>query len=390
MSSRVFILATHPVQYHAPFYRELVRQGMDIEVLYCFAADAREQAAAGFGVEFAWDVDLLGGYPHRFLRNAARNPSLQGFRGLDTPDIGAILAAERPRAVIVYGWHFLAAWQTVLACLRLGIPYFLRGDSQFANRRPFYLRAAKYPVYSLLIRNAAGCLPVGARAAAYFRHYGARPERVHIVPHCVDDSRFLAASGVSELRAAWGVPVDSCLFLFCGKFLARKRPLDFLLALRETREKSGSGVAGVLVGDGPLRTDCESYIAANKLPVHVAGFVNQSELPRVYSASDCLVLPSDDSETWGLVVNEAMLCGVPAIVSDTVGCLPELIEQGGVGSSFPVGDWSMLAARMQAVAEASSQLRAFWRSQSRRVAMRSSVNASAAAFISALSEVPNE
>lgn len=386
MSRRVFILATHPIQYHSPFYRELVRQGLDIEVLYCFEAGAREQAAAGFGVEFAWDIDLLGGYPHRFLRNAARRPSLHGFRGLDTPDIGAILAAERPRAVIVYGWHFLAAWQTVFACLRLGIPYFLRGDSQFADRRPLYLRAAKYPVYSFLIRYAAGCLPVGSRSAAYFRHYGARPDRIHIVPHCVDDNRFRPAENTASFRTRWGFQPSDRIFLFCGKLLPVKRPLDFLRAIQSVAA-GGARVAGVVAGDGPLRDDCESFISENNLPVRMIGFVNQRELPGVYAAADCLVLPST-SETWGLVVNEAMLCGVPAIVSDTVGCLPELIEQGGVGSSFPVGDFAALAARMLAIAEVPAELRASWRTQCREVAMRSSVEASAAALAAALAEGP--
>ena len=73
------------------------------------------------------------------------------------------------------------------------------------------------------------------------------------------------------------------------------------------------------------------------VPTHFAGFKNQTELPAYYAAADLLALPSV-SETWGLVVNEAMACGTPAVVSAAVGCAPDLIEEGVTGATFPVGD----------------------------------------------------
>src|SRR4029077_19922149 len=82
------------------------------------------------------------------------------------------------------------------------------------------------------------------------------------------------------------------------------------------------------------------------LPVSFAGFLNQTELTRAYAAGDCLVLPSDYGETWGLVVNEAMVCGLPAIVSDRVGCGPDLVEPGVTGAIFPFGDVQLLAQRL--------------------------------------------
>ena len=79
------------------------------------------------------------------------------------------------------------------------------------------------------------------------------------------------------------------------------------------------------------------------------GFVNQSELPAVYASADLLVLPSDGQETWGLVVNEAMACGIPAVVSDAVGCGPDLIEPGRTGAIFPFGDMAALTAAIRNV-----------------------------------------
>jgi glycosyltransferase involved in cell wall biosynthesis len=66
-------------------------------------------------------------------------------------------------------------------------------------------------------------------------------------------------------------------------------------------------------------------------------------MPSIYAAADLLVLPSDHQETWGLVVNEAMACGIPAVVSDAVGCGPDLIETGRTGAVFPLGDIAALA-----------------------------------------------
>ena len=81
------------------------------------------------------------------------------------------------------------------------------------------------------------------------------------------------------------------------------------------------------------------------VPAQFEGFRNQTELPACYAAADYLVLPSDGGETWGLVVNEGMACGLPGIVSNAVGCAPDLIEEGVTGYEFPLGAVDVLADR---------------------------------------------
>ncbi|HPA96824.1 MAG TPA: glycosyltransferase family 4 protein, partial [Thermoanaerobaculia bacterium] len=78
--------------------------------------------------------------------------------------------------------------------------------------------------------------------------------------------------------------------------------------------------------------------------------LNQSRIAEAYAAADCLVLPSDRGETWGLVVNEAMVCGLPAVTSDQVGCAPDLIRAGETGWSYPCGDVAALASLLRRVA----------------------------------------
>jgi glycosyltransferase involved in cell wall biosynthesis len=92
--------------------------------------------------------------------------------------------------------------------------------------------------------------------------------------------------------------------------------------------------------------------------VTFAGFLNQSEIVQAYVAADCLVLPSDAGETWGLVVNEAMASGRPALVSDLVGCAEDLIEPQVTGDRFVFGDWNALADQLIQYGSEPAQLRA--------------------------------
>jgi glycosyltransferase involved in cell wall biosynthesis len=105
-------------------------------------------------------------------------------------------------------------------------------------------------------------------------------------------------------------------------------------------------VQGLMVGDGPLRAGCEDFVRAHRSPIRFTGFLNQSKIVAAYVASDLLVLPSDGGETWGLVVNEAMACARPCIVSDRVGCGPDLVIPQETGAIFPLGDVDVLANSM--------------------------------------------
>lgn len=111
-------------------------------------------------------------------------------------------------------------------------------------------------------------------------------------------------------------------------------------------EPQAPAVHLLMVGTGPLEEACRAHATRHRLPVSFAGFLNQSEMPSAYAAADCLVLPSDHGETWGLVVNEAMACGLPAIVSDLVGCAEDLVLEGLTGLVSRFGHPPALAAAM--------------------------------------------
>jgi glycosyltransferase involved in cell wall biosynthesis len=347
---RLAILASHPIQYFAPWFRQLATR-LELEVLYAHQQDARGQAAAGFGVPFEWDVPLLEGYGYRWLKNVSRRPGLQTFGGCDTPELFDLVRPERHDALLVLGWNRKSFIQGIRAAWRNGVPVLARGDSHLGTQRSRLKRALKLLPYRWFLPRIDAHLYVGQRNKAYLRRYGVREKRLFFSPHFVDNDFFAeraaaARSGkkAAALRAEFGIPRDAFVALFVGKFIPKKRPGDFVAAsLRVAAARTN--FHALLVGDGPLRNELHA-LASGLDRIHFAGFRNQSELPAFYAAADALALTSDGDETWGLVVNEAMACGVPAIVSDAAGCAPDLIEESGTGRVFPTGDVPALAEEL--------------------------------------------
>ena len=341
---RVAIVASHPIQYHAPLFRALARR-LEVTVLYAHRATPSDQARAGFGVGFEWDVDLLSGYSHDFLRNAARRPGLDSFAGCDIPDIGARLREGRFDAVLVFGWHLKAYVQSILAAKRLGLPVLVRGDSQLGTPRPSLKRVAKRLLYPPLLRLFDAALYVGERSRAYWLHYRYPESRLFFSPHCIDAEWFAARAteaARNELRSRLGLASDLPVALFAGKLVPFKRPLDLVLAAARL-QREGREIAVLVAGDGALRPQMEAAASAAGIRLAALGFCNQSEMPSVYAAADVLVLPSDGRETWGLAASEALACGRPVILSDAAGAAPDLAQDGSAGRVFPAGDVGRLA-----------------------------------------------
>jgi glycosyltransferase involved in cell wall biosynthesis len=348
---RLAIVASHPIQYQTPWFRALARHpDLDVHVFFCHRATPEEQSEAGFGVAFEWDIPLLEGYPHAFLRNVAKAPRVTGFFGLDTPDVEGVVAGGSWDAALVLGWQHKSYWQAIRACWKTRTPVMVRGDSHLHTERPRWKSAVKWLPYRRFVSKLDACLAVGTWSREYFLRYGARPERIFCVPHTIDTDQFVAQvpqweQGRGALQQRWRLDRNAEVFLFVGKMIGRKRPLDYVQAIHLAVQQ-GARVAGLMVGEGPLRRQCERYIWDHHVPIQLAGFVNQSEIVQAYLASGVLVVPSDGRETWGLVVNEAMACGRPCVVSDRVGCGPDLVVAGETGHIFPMGDVDRLAEIM--------------------------------------------
>ena len=343
---RVAFYMTHPTQYHSPWFRGLAqRTDLDFHVFYGSLPNA-EQQGAGFNVSFEWDVPLLEGYPSTVLQNVGSG-SITDFSGIDAPEISATVARGGFDAWIINGWRTRGEWRAIESCYRAGVPMFIRGDSTLLDQRSAVRRLAKHFLHRRWIPRFACYLTVGVLNERYYRHFGADPTRFVPVRHFVDNESFARATAesatrVDDIRRDWSIPDGALTLLFAGKFIPKKQPMDAIRAIEQTVGQRND-IHLVMVGDGPLREECERYVSERRLPVTFAGFLNQKAMPDAYAAADILVMPSVRDETWGLVVNEAMASGIPAIVSDMVGCAPDLVIESKTGCVFSAGDIDSLA-----------------------------------------------
>ena len=385
---RVGVLATHPIQYYAPWYRGLAEH-CELEVFFSHRQTADGQAAAGFGVPFDWDIPLLDGYKSRFLHNTARTPDVGRFWGCVTPDIRDVIRRTRFDVFIVHGWSTASYWQAIRACWSTRTPVLVRGDSNLATPRSWIWRSLKRPAYRWFIPRFDGYLIVGTRAREYVMSYGADASRCFETPHAVDNEFFASRSDElrrdrTATRARFGLVAAGTVFLFAGRFIDRKQPLLFVRALKAAAT-SVPGVSGLMVGDGPLRQAAESLTAQLDAPIRFAGFLNQTEMAAAYTACDAVVVPSD-WETWGLIVNEAMACGLPAIVTDGVACAGDLVESGVTGEVCPVGAVDAVADAIGRLA-GDSEYRSSLSMNARRHVARFDVAAAVAGTLRAVEHV---
>jgi len=348
---RVLLLCEHPVQYNTILWNLQARHPkLDILVAYCSLRGAESTVHPDFGVEIKWDVPLLEGYPWQLV-DPARTEKNGGARpGFFSKPLWQLVRGGGFDAIYVGGYYFPEAWLTLLAAKRMGIPFILSTDVhslESRRARSPISRAIKKIIVGRIFRMAGAVNTGSSGATAYVQSLGVPADRIILARNTVDNAWWAARAAEVDriaIRSKWNVSSDARVALYCAKLQSWKRPGDLLEAFaRANVPKSHL----VFAGDGPLHRELEERAAllgiANR--VRFLGFVNQSGLPAVYAACDLLVLPSD-YEPFGLVVNEAMNCGCPVVVSDRVGAKYDLVREGVTGSIFPCGNLDALASTL--------------------------------------------
>jgi glycosyltransferase involved in cell wall biosynthesis len=197
-------------------------------------------------------------------------------------------------------------------------------------------------------------------------------QKIFLIPFAVDNDRFikeahLSAGEKKEIRQRWGVPAEVPIILYAGKLTSRKRPFDLLAACALIKQRSKRPFVLLMAGSGELEPRLRAYCASASLDnVIFAGFINQSELPKLYGACDVFVLPSQ-SEPWGLAVNEAMCAALPIVISYEVGCLSDLVQDSTNGFTLPTGDIEGLSRVLQRLVEEEDLRERFGRASLERI-----------------------
>jgi glycosyltransferase involved in cell wall biosynthesis len=359
------ILTTHPIQYQVPLWQALARDGrIPFEVWYLTKHGTQQSFDREFGMRFAWDIDTLSGYPHRFLDVAEGAAPGSFIRCRLKERLRERVRERRAVAVWIQGWQVAAYWQAVTEARAAGAEVWIRGESNDLGRKSGWRAAVRRARLRWLFSRVDRFFYIGAANRRLYEQFEEAGSRLYETPYAVDNDRFARQAARlrpyrTEIRRQWGIAQDAFCVLFCGKFIEKKRPLDLVAAAQRLQgDGELTNLHLLFTGSGELGTELRracsvafdaeaAELAVSESPgtrprASFTGFLNQTEISNAYVAADKLVLPSDHGETWGLVVNEALASGLPCLVSNACGCAQDL----GGDNTFVCGNIESLASKL--------------------------------------------
>ncbi len=339
MSRRLVILSEIIAPYRIPVFNALARhQDIDLHVIFLAESDPELRDWLVYKGEIRFSYQVLPSWRRRFAGH-----NLLVNRGLT-----AALQRADPHVLLCGGYNYLASWQAMRWAGRKRVPFFLWVEStgQDFRRRN---RVVEFLKTKFLRRCSAFVVP-GKSSFQYVRSYGAREEDVFTAPNAVDTELFVRRAAAVRQDAAThrqALQLPPRFFLFVGRLVPEKGVFDLLEAYGKLTPELRAAVGLVLVGEGTARAELAGRaIQIKPGQVRFAGFVHREELASYYALSEVFVLPSH-TDPWGLVVNEAMACGLAVIASDAAGCTPDLVEDNWNGRVVRRGDVAQLRSAME-------------------------------------------
>lgn len=393
---RVLFVASHLVQYQSPIFRRLAAHPrLDIHVAYCTLRGAKAAFDPEFGAKIQWDIPLLDGYHWSEVPN--RGSGRESFFGLCNPGLWKLIRNKNYDAVVCYvGYVRATCWIAKLAA-KFSKAAFLFGTDATSliprDGRSWKVLAKKL-LWPCLFRLADQVIVPSSGTRDLLLSLGVPRDSVTLTPYCVENDWWIEQSKKVDragVRASWRISAEDTVILFSAKLQPWKRPLDILRAFAKADLLSAFLV---FAGEGPLRPQLEAEAAALGIAsrVRFLGFVNQSQLPAVYSAADLLVLPSE-YEPFGVVVNEAMCCGCVPVTSDRCGSARDLVLPVSPDLVFPCGDVGALAGILRGVVSDRGRLQALARAARAHIqtwSPRENIAATLTAIIAAVTHKRDE
>ena len=327
MKPRVLILHNFLTPYRIPLFAELAKR-FELEVW--LLGDVR--AIREWPGEVPPDA-----FRHRFLPHWGMPTGSRDYRLLINYSLPWALPDCRPDVLVCCGWDTPAVLYAARWAKRKRVPLVLWSGSTAGE--PNWRRTVSRPLVQRYVRKADAWVAYGTRAQEYLVSLGADASRVFRAYNTVDTTHFAQAAAASageedDLRRRLGVG-NARVVLYCGQLIDRKGLPDLIPAFgRFAREHEG--VTLVVAGSGK-REDAYRGLANSagvEERVVFAGFVAREQLPAHYAMADLFTLPSRQ-EVWGLVINEALACGVPVLTTNATGASVDLIRDGVNGYAVP-------------------------------------------------------
>jgi glycosyltransferase involved in cell wall biosynthesis len=338
VKQRLALLTEIIAPYRIPVFNALAaRDDIDLRVIFLSETDTSLRQWHVYKGEIRFPYEVLPSWRRRVGK----------YNLLLNREVGPALRRARPQAVLCSGYNYLAFWQAAWWAKSRSLPVLLWSESNAHDLRPGH-----WAVEFMKVRFSRLCkafVAAGKSSRDYLICIGAPDERIFTAPDAVDVRLYAtladkARQRVAEVRARYDLPPR--YFLCVGRLVPEKGVFDLLAAYARLEEGEQSQIGLVFAGDGASRFQLEERAAVVPGCVRFCGFVHREELAELYALAEALVFPTH-SDPWGLVVNEAMACGLPIIASEVAGCVPDLVENAENGFIVPPGNVGELVRAMR-------------------------------------------
>jgi glycosyltransferase involved in cell wall biosynthesis len=336
MKRRLVILTEIISPYRIPLFNCLAQDaGVDLHVIFLSENDPALRQWKVYKEEIRFSYEVLPSWRRRAGK----------FNVLLNAGVIHALQQATPQAILCGGYNYVASWQALAWARFRNVPFLLWSESN-----PYDARRGHALVEMLkaeFFHNCDGFVVPGRSAKEYLRAHKIRSDRIFTAPNAIDNDLFssLAQAARQDATAARRLlDLPSRYILFVGRLVQEKGVFELLRAYATLDQSLRRQIGLVFVGDGPCRPELlKRASAVTDGAIRFPGFVQREQLPAYYALAEMFVLPTY-TDTWGLVVNEAMACGLPVIVSRVAGCASDLIRENWNGLLAEPKDISSLSS----------------------------------------------
>jgi glycosyltransferase involved in cell wall biosynthesis len=342
MSRKLVIITEIIAPYRIPIFNALAREnGIDLHVIFLAETDSTQRDWIVYKEEIAFSCEVLPNWGTR----------VAGHYLLLNWGIERALRLAAPDVVLCGGYNYVASWCGLRWAKNNSAQFLLWVESTNRDHRSGRLWVEL--LKKKFLQRCDGFVVPGRASLDYLRNYGLQENAIFIAPNAVDNQLFrrcaeTARNEADIYRSSLCLPPR--YFLFCGRLVREKGVFELLEAYQRLVTEIQESVSLVFVGDGRDRSEL-AMRAGRTAPGKVLfpGFAQRHDLAAYYALSDALVFPTH-TDPWGLVVNEAMACGIPVICSDAAGCAPDLVVDHQNGIRVDAGNVEQLSDAMDEMA----------------------------------------
>jgi len=327
---RVAILTEIIAPYRIPVFNILAKD-LDVELDVLFFAETESRRS--------WQIPKEKiKFNYKVLKGFIVGKSLHNDSIFFNPSIVAELIKGKYDTIIVGGFHHPTIWLSFFYACITKKRFILHSESTLGDIRSS--NVVKNWLKKFFVKHCSGYIIPGMPQKRYLLSLGADNKKIWIAPNSVDSKLFKKAleerkNNKENTKEAMGIKGD--VILYVGRMIHAKGVQDLIEAFAEIK-KSFSDISLVLVGEGPDRRKYEEMCCQKSIEgVIFTGFIEQENLPKYYTIADVFIFPTH-SDTWGMVINEAMLSDLPVICSKKAGAAEDLIKANKNGLIHEPGD----------------------------------------------------